>query len=78
VRARGLTFTHDELAQAVGNAVGIYRRGVGLSKRRLAFKLGVDPSYVGLVESGRRLPSLEMLYRLAHELGCPDTWSLLP
>ena len=41
----------------------------GLSGANLAEKVNVDPSYVVLLESGRRAPSVEILCDLAAALG---------
>ena len=39
----------------------------------LADAAGLSANYVSLIEKGRRLPSLEVLSRLAHVLGVPMT-----
>jgi transcriptional regulator with XRE-family HTH domain len=40
------------------------REGLGLTQRSLAQKLGVEASYVGFIESGRRRLSLKLVARL--------------
>lgn len=47
------------------------RERLGLSKRQLALRSGVHPSYIGHLESGRKKPSLDVLERLAEVLGLP-------
>ena len=47
------------------------RERLGLSKRQLAIRSGVHPSYIGHLESGRKKPSLDVLERLAEVLGLP-------
>jgi transcriptional regulator with XRE-family HTH domain len=37
------------------------REHAGLSKRKLASRAGFNASYVGLLESGKRMPSLDAL-----------------
>lgn len=44
------------------------RMAAGLSQGGLASKAGLSPSYVSLLESGRRSPTDEMLHRLAEVL----------
>jgi len=46
-----------------------YREGLGLTQRALAQQLGVEPSHVAFIESGRRKPSLKLIRRLADTLG---------
>ncbi len=68
-------------AQQIGAAIREHREYAGLSGRELARRAEVDQSYVSLIETGRRLPSLEMLYTVASVLGVraaallPDKWS---
>jgi transcriptional regulator with XRE-family HTH domain len=45
------------------------RERAGLSKRRLAIMVGVEPSYITHIEAGRRLPSLPTLELLANACG---------
>ena len=46
------------------------RRGeLALSQRSLARQLGVKPSHVAYLESGKRKPSLALMGRLEHALG---------
>jgi transcriptional regulator with XRE-family HTH domain len=47
------------------------REQAGLSKRQLASRAGFNPSYIGLLESGKRLPSLEALETIAGVTGVP-------
>jgi tetratricopeptide (TPR) repeat protein len=55
---------------AVGELIRRYRQRAGLSQSDLA---GSDfsPSYVSLIESGKRQPSDEALIAFARRLGCP-------
>jgi len=43
----------------------------GISKRQLAVRAGLDPSYIAHLESGRRKPSLDVLEKLASVLELP-------
>lgn len=58
------------LRDVFGRALTQERERVGLSKRKLAARCNVDSSYIGQLESGKRLPSLSFLVRLGVELGC--------
>jgi transcriptional regulator with XRE-family HTH domain len=53
----------------LGNLVRSRREGLGLTQRSLAQKLGVEPSHVAFIESGRRKPSLKLIARMADILG---------
>jgi transcriptional regulator with XRE-family HTH domain len=44
-----------------------------ISKSRLAQRLGVNRSYITLLEKGQRRPSAAMLFRMSKELGCSVT-----
>ncbi len=45
------------------------RAAVGMSQVQLAFRSGINRTYIGSLESGRRNPSLENICRLALALG---------
>ncbi len=53
----------------LGELLKARREGLGLTQRSLAQKLGVEASHVAFIESGRRLPSLKLVARLADALG---------
>ncbi len=44
------------------------RREHGLTQEVLAERVGVSTSYVGMLEVGKRTPSLEMLFRISDAL----------
>ncbi|RMH19072.1 MAG: XRE family transcriptional regulator [Acidobacteria bacterium] len=52
-------------------AIRIVRAARGFSQKRLAAVIGVDPSYISLLETGKRVPSLEVLESLAKALRIP-------
>lgn len=52
----------------MGNRLRLERRARGLSLRELADRLGVSPSLISQVETGRASPSVSTLYALASEL----------
>jgi transcriptional regulator with XRE-family HTH domain len=60
--------TEPEYA-TMGDRLRQARQGRGLSLRGLAEVLGVSPSLISQVETGRAKPSVNTLYALANELG---------
>jgi transcriptional regulator with XRE-family HTH domain len=60
--------TEPEYA-SMGDRLRQARTARGLSLRRLAEVLGVSPSLISQVETGRAKPSVNTLYALANELG---------
>ena len=52
----------------MGDALREARRGRGLSLRELADRLGVSPSLISQIETGRANPSVSTLYAIAAEL----------
>jgi len=55
----------------IGKAVRECRTRRGLTQKELAAGSGLDPSYVSLIESGRRVPSLDVLTRIAEYVAVP-------
>jgi transcriptional regulator with XRE-family HTH domain len=53
----------------MGDRLRAARRAHGLSLRALADRLGISPSLISQVETGRAKPSVNTLYALATELG---------
>ncbi|MBI4421278.1 MAG: helix-turn-helix transcriptional regulator [Gemmatimonadetes bacterium] len=47
------------------------RLEMGLSQEDLAHRAGLHRTYVGLIERGRRKPTIEVGYALAGALGVP-------
>lgn len=54
----------------MGAKIRQLREQLGMSQRQLAAALGLDPSAVCLWESGKTVPTIHNLYRLADILGC--------
>lgn len=54
-----------------GKAVRILRATRNLQQRELAQMCALDPSYVSLIESGKRKPSLEVLETIARATHVP-------
>ena len=54
-----------------GRAIRVVRSAHGLSQRQLAGRIGVSPSHLSLIESGKRDPSLKVLEEIAGTLAVP-------
>lgn len=67
----------DGLALAVGVAVRTARTRAGLTMAELGSRAGVTQAFVSQLESGRSMPSLITLHRIAQALGV-SAQSLLP
>ncbi|MCA9055053.1 MAG: helix-turn-helix transcriptional regulator [Planctomycetaceae bacterium] len=53
----------------IGDELRAAREAAGLTQEALAFKSGVDRSYVSQLERNLKSPTLEMLLRLCRNLG---------
>jgi tetratricopeptide (TPR) repeat protein len=60
--------THIDDPAAVGARIREARTAAGLKQRELTFE-GCTPAYLSRVEAGQRIPSLQILTRLAERLG---------
>lgn len=60
--------THIDDPAAVGARIRAARKAAGLKQRELTFD-GCTPAYLSRVEAGQRIPSLQILTRLAERLG---------
>jgi len=60
--------THVDDPAAVGARIRAARLEAGLKQRELTFD-GCTPAYLSRVEAGQRIPSLQILTRLAERLG---------
>jgi transcriptional regulator with XRE-family HTH domain len=61
------------LAKAVRTA----RAARGLSQKQLAELSGLDPSYVSLLEAGKRNPSVSIVESIARAMGVPSAVLML-
>jgi transcriptional regulator with XRE-family HTH domain len=66
---RGRNGSPEPEYATMGDRLRQARTARGLSLRRLAEVLGVSPSLISQVETGRAKPSVNTLYALANELG---------
>lgn len=60
-----------------GKAIRICRAARGLSQTDLASQLDLSPSYLSLLEAGKRHPSLKTLERVSRTLHVPSHLLLL-
>jgi transcriptional regulator with XRE-family HTH domain len=65
--------THVDDPLLVGERLRAARERAGLSQRRLSFP-GCSPAYISRVESGDRIPSLQLLRELGRRLGVSEDW----
>jgi len=63
--------THVDDPKAVGLRLRAAREASGLSQRQLAFP-GCSPAYISRIESGDRIPSLQLLRELGRRLGVSE------
>lgn len=55
--------------QVVGTRVKSLRKQLGITQQELAKRIEVTENYITQIESGRKVPSLKRLGRIAEELG---------
>ena len=65
--------THVDSPQAVGDRLKAARDRAGLSQRQLSFP-GCSPAYISRIESGDRIPSLQLLRELGRRLGVTEDY----
>lgn len=54
-----------KLPKLLGKKVQRYRKKTGMSQEEVAHKVGISRAYMGYIEQGRNLPSLEILEKIA-------------
>jgi tetratricopeptide (TPR) repeat protein len=65
--------THVDSPEAVGERLRTARVRAGLSQRQLSFP-GCSPAYISRIESGDRIPSLQLLRELGKRLGVSEDY----
>jgi tetratricopeptide (TPR) repeat protein len=65
--------THVDSPVAVGERLKAAREDAGLSQRQLSFP-GCSPAYISRIESGDRIPSLQLLRELGKRLGVSEDY----
>ncbi len=56
------------LPKTIGKKVKKRRTSLGLTQEELAEKVGISRAYMGFVEQGRNVPTLETLEKIARSL----------
>lgn len=64
---------HVDDAVSVGTRLREARERAGLSQRQLAFE-GCSPAYISRLEAGQRVPSLQLLRKIAARLGVDESY----
>ena len=59
----------ESRSQQLGRYLRALRRPQNLTQEQLAEKAGIHPTFVSRIESGRAMPSLDVLARVARALG---------
>jgi transcriptional regulator with XRE-family HTH domain len=54
----------DDFAAILGAELRKAQIAAGLTQKRLAFAAGVDSTYISQLENDKRLPTLQILFRL--------------
>jgi transcriptional regulator with XRE-family HTH domain len=58
----------EKIAEKIGENIRIARENKNISQEKLALKLGLDRTYISMLERGKRMASIMTLYALAKEL----------
>ena len=59
----------DQLKRVFGDELRKARKAVGISKEKLALQVGLDRTYISMLERGLRQPSLTTIFLLCPALG---------
>tara|TARA_B100000475_G_C14928560_1_gene286330 strand:+ start:364 stop:738 length:375 start_codon:yes stop_codon:yes gene_type:complete len=59
--------------QQIGHKIRTKRRKIGMTQASLSKKLSISPSYLNLMESGKRKINLDLLLKVAAELNIEIT-----
>ncbi len=62
-------YDEDYLLQNFGERLSIIRKEKGETQLSLAFKCGTSKSYISELETGKRNPTVKILYRISKTLG---------
>lgn len=66
-----------ELQKKVGSKISHLRKENGYTQKELAIAVGYSTQHIGLIETGRDRPSIDILYQICAVLKC-DILELLP
>ncbi len=51
-----------------GKRIADVRRKKGITQEKLAFAVGVSPTYIGFIENGKRNPTIMNIYKISKVL----------
>jgi XRE family transcriptional regulator, regulator of sulfur utilization len=57
--------------KVIGDAIRSYRKGAELTQEELAERVDLNPKYLGEIERGEKIISIEALLRVAKALNIP-------
>lgn len=57
-----------KLPKALGKKVQKCRKELNLTQEELAFKIGISRAYMGYIEQGRNIPTIEVLQKITKVL----------
>ena len=58
----------NQINQQIGYRIKSKRRKIGITQAELSKKLSISPSYLNLMESGKRNINLDLLLKISNEL----------
>ena len=62
------------MAINIGKTIRLLRINAGIKQKDLAHTLGITPSYLSLVETGKKQPGRRLIERAAEKLGVPVSY----
>lgn len=60
---------NTKVLENLGKNLKKYRLDCGMTQEILAEKVGIHPTYVGKLESGKSNPSVKLLFKVSRALG---------
>ncbi len=61
----------DKFYKNIGEKVRKIRKKKNISQEELAWKIGKSPNFIGLIERGKKRPSIETLRKISRVLNVP-------
>ena len=58
----------SQIDKEIGSKIKEYRNKLGLQAKKLAEQVGISPSYLNLIESGKRKIDGDILLKISQEL----------
>jgi len=75
---KGTAMNEWSIYSALGEAVAIRRKAIGLTQAQVAVKVGISRASIANIESGRQKVLLHQVYLFAEALKLPSIMQLLP